>query len=132
MSWQELVHKKLDDFERGACKESFSIQALAELAQRSRSTIWRSKDIRERVNALRESGTLTEREKRRAPARASLRQIERRLRIENKRMAKEINVHLVNYVVIFKRLHERGIDPAPIMEGLETAGESKACKLLQW
>lgn len=134
MTWQEVGHKILDDYERGACNELFSMKSFAQKVQRNRSTVWRDNSITERIKKLREAGLLTERQERRPPARASAAQQIRRLTLECERLQKECDGHNQNYLVIYRRLQDQNVDPVSIMDGLgPKLKDSKGRPLvLQW
>lgn len=110
-SWKDKAFHIIDQHERGVRKGRLTQAGLASLLGVSRQTVWRSKEIRARLQALpsadnRSGGTV-----RRPSSTEQIRAL--RLRIEE---LQAINTRLVqNFIVLCRALDERGLDPISLM-----------------
>lgn len=110
-SWKDKAYHIIDEYERGMRKGRLTQAGLAGLLGVSRQTLWRSNEIRTRLQALTSAGGRSAGTVKRPSSTAQIRAL--RLRIEE---LEAINARLVqNFIVLCRSLDERGMDPVELM-----------------
>lgn len=104
--WKNQAFRIIDDFERGII-QYLRITDIAKNVGVARQTIWRDKELVDRLKRALENSS----ENRQKPKRATSIVRVRMLEHENRVLASENSNLIQNFVNICRRLHERGIDP---------------------
>ncbi len=131
ITWRERVLHLLDEAERKNSDKRITLVGLAAAVGKSRVSLWRDKEIRERYGIVREMRTTdgaNSKKRRTGDQRIRALQMElQKLRDENGRL-------LQNFVVICRRLNDKGIDPVSVLGVVTPTRRDKAwtCAILPW
>ena len=116
--WQARANTALDSMEeRPENIAKLTWEVLCKITGVTRSTLWRNKNIRTRFVELQRIHRSILRGSKTRKRRSEL-EIAAAMRTENEALKAENARHMANYLVIAKRLDERGIDPVQIFDGL--------------
>ncbi|WP_368563140.1 hypothetical protein [Pseudoxanthomonas sp. UTMC 1351] len=110
-NWKLTVSVVLDDLERHRGEGVPTLDELASNVGVSRQTIWRHKDIVERLTAIRKSRLGTGLGTRRRTVNERIRALE----AENAELREENNNLLLNFMRVAQRLKDMGVDPFKIL-----------------
>lgn len=110
--WKDHAKSLLDQAKRRG--ESMSLAQLAEAVGKNRTTLWRNKEIRELVTATRKLVDPLTSDSPLTTRRTAKQQL-LIIKMENERLLKENERLLINFVVVCRRLQERGIDPRLVL-----------------
>lgn len=129
--WRNKALFLLDEAERAGSAQPLSINGFADQCGVSRWTIWRDVGVRDRykeVVSQRSEGSNS------GKGRRSQEQRMRLLVLENEELKRRNEALLQNFIVISRRLVERGIDPVVVLGVLAPSTTCDAWKtqILDW
>lgn len=106
--WRQRAHEALLGHEADSTPVALTVSGLALAAGVSRQTIWRDKDLMQRIASIQERVSVP---KHSAGSKGALERRVKRNELELQALRRENEILLFNILAVAKRLREAGLDP---------------------